>query len=58
MAEKRLLAFGASAAAEEQAQPLILQEMSWVDVRDYLKADDMVNDTVKFINARKRIKSN
>ena len=32
-----LFAFG-----QDQGKPLILQEMTWTDVRDYLKANDMV----------------
>ncbi len=28
--------------AQNQAKPLVLQEMTWTDVRDYLKASDMV----------------
>jgi len=36
-----LLMFGPPAAAQD-AKPLILQEMSWTDVADYLKSSDMV----------------
>ena len=27
---------------KKEGKPLVLQEMSWTDVRDYLKANDMV----------------
>jgi creatinine amidohydrolase len=39
-----LLTLGLSVilAAEEESQPLLLQEMSWMDVQNYLKANDMV----------------
>ncbi|UCC38208.1 MAG: creatininase family protein [Candidatus Aminicenantes bacterium] len=33
---------GAFISAQEEGDPLILQEMSWTDVRDYLKTNDMV----------------
>lgn len=38
------LAFFLSPAAfgQEQGKPLILQEVTWTDVRDYLKSNDMV----------------
>jgi creatinine amidohydrolase/Fe(II)-dependent formamide hydrolase-like protein len=35
-----ILIFGALAAG--QAKPLVLQEMTWTDVKDYLSRDDMV----------------
>ncbi len=34
--------FGTLLFAQEGGKPLILQEMSWTDVRDYLKTNDMV----------------
>ncbi len=34
--------FGTLLFAQEEGKPLILQEMSWTDVRDYLKTNDMV----------------
>jgi len=37
-----ILSFGALLFAQEEGKPLILQEMSWTDVRDYLKTSDMV----------------
>ena len=33
---------GASIYAQEEGKPLILQEMTWTDIRDYLKTSDMV----------------
>jgi len=36
------LFFGALIFAQEEGKPLVLQEMSWTDVRDYLKTNDMV----------------
>ncbi|NIO48211.1 MAG: creatininase family protein [Candidatus Aminicenantes bacterium] len=37
-----ILFFGTLLFAQEQGRPLVLQEMSWADVRDYLKTNDMV----------------
>ncbi|NIM59516.1 MAG: creatininase family protein [Candidatus Aminicenantes bacterium] len=37
-----ILVFGTLLSAQEEGKPLILQEMSWTDVRDYLKTNDMV----------------
>lgn len=36
-----LLFFGTSLFAQREAKPLVLQEMTWTDVRDYLKKNDM-----------------
>ncbi len=37
-----LVAFVCFLQAKEEAKPLILQEISWTDVEDYLKSNDMV----------------
>jgi len=37
-----ILFFGTFLFAQEEGKPLVLQEMSWTDVRDYLKTNDMV----------------
>jgi len=37
-----ILFFGIFLLAQEEGKPLVLQEMSWTDVRDYLKTSDMV----------------
>jgi len=37
-----ILFFGTLLYAQEEGKPLVLQEMSWTDVRDYLKTSDMV----------------
>lgn len=37
-----ILFFGTLLFAQEERKPLVLQEMSWTDVRDYLKTNDMV----------------
>lgn len=37
-----ILFFGTLLYAQEEGKPLVLQEMSWTDVRDYLKTNDMV----------------
>ncbi len=37
-----ILSFGTLLFAQEEGKPLVLQEMSWTDVRDYLKTNDMV----------------
>jgi len=37
-----ILLFGTLLFAQEEGKPLVLQEMSWTDVRDYLKTSDMV----------------
>jgi len=37
-----ILFFGAFSFAQKQGNPLILQEMSWTDVEEYLKTCDMV----------------
>ncbi len=37
-----ILFFGTLLYAQEKGKPLVLQEMSWTDVRDYLKTNDMV----------------
>jgi len=37
-----ILFFGTLLFAQEEGKPLVLQEMSWTDVRDYLKTSDMV----------------
>ncbi len=37
-----ILFFGTLLYAQEERKPLVLQEMSWPDVRDYLKTNDMV----------------
>jgi creatinine amidohydrolase len=37
-----ILFFGTLLFAQEDGKPLVLQEMSWTDVRDYLKTSDMV----------------
>jgi creatinine amidohydrolase len=37
-----ILFFGTLLYAQEQVKPLVLQEMTWTDVRDYLKTSDMV----------------
>lgn len=34
--------FGTLLFAQEEGKPLVLQEMTWTDVRDYLKTSDMV----------------
>jgi creatinine amidohydrolase len=37
-----ILVLGSFSIAQEEAKALVLQEMSWVDVAEYLKANDMV----------------
>jgi len=37
-----ILFFGTLLFAQEEGKPLVLQEMSWTDIRDYLKTNDMV----------------
>ncbi|TET22730.1 MAG: creatininase family protein [Candidatus Aminicenantes bacterium] len=37
-----ILFFGTLLFAQEEGKPLVLQEMTWTDVRDYLKTSDMV----------------
>ena len=37
-----ILSFGTLLFAQKGGKPLVLQEMSWTDVRDYLKTSDMV----------------
>ena len=37
-----ILFFGTLLFAQEEGKPLVLQEMTWTDVRDYLKTNDMV----------------
>lgn len=37
-----LISFSVFARAQEKGRPLILQEMTWTDVRDYLEKSDMV----------------
>jgi len=37
-----ILFFGLLLYAQEEGKPLVLQEMSWTDVSDYLKTSDMV----------------
>jgi creatinine amidohydrolase len=37
-----VLFFGTLLFALEEGKPLVLQEMSWTDIRDYLKTSDMV----------------
>ncbi|MEE9390502.1 MAG: creatininase family protein, partial [Candidatus Aminicenantaceae bacterium] len=36
------LFFGTLLYAQEQVKPLVLQEMTWTDIRDYLETSDMV----------------
>jgi len=51
-----ILLLGCFGVAQEEAKALVLQEMSWTDVAEYLKTNDMVNNAVKFIEAWKKTK--
>jgi len=51
-----ILFLGCLGLAQEEAKALVLQEMSWTDVAEYLKTNDMVNNAVKFIEAWKKTK--